>query len=76
MEDNNLKDRMDNTWQTPFYLINKGFLTSIIPLFHCIFPPLAGKYKPPVLRVVGDSERYYGKRYKSGAQENDCICIN
>jgi len=34
MEDNNLKDRMDNTWQTPFYLINKCFLTAIIPLFH------------------------------------------
>jgi hypothetical protein len=31
----------------------------------CIFPPMARKPKPPALRVVGDSEHYYGKRYKS-----------
>jgi hypothetical protein len=31
----------------------------------CFFPPMAEKSKPPALRVVGDSEHYYGKRYKS-----------
>jgi hypothetical protein len=31
----------------------------------CFSPPLAEKSKPPALRVVGDSEHYYGKRYKS-----------
>jgi hypothetical protein len=31
---------------------------------HCFFPPMAEKSKPPALRVVGDSEHYYGKRYK------------
>jgi hypothetical protein len=30
----------------------------------CFFPPMAEKSKPPALRVVGDSEHYYGKRYK------------
>jgi hypothetical protein len=30
----------------------------------CFFPPIAEKSKPPALRVVGDSEYYYGKRYK------------
>jgi hypothetical protein len=44
---------MDNPWQTLFYLIDKCFLTSILPLFH-----------------------YSSSRLKSGAQENDCICIN
>jgi hypothetical protein len=34
MENNNLKDKMDNPWQTLFYLIDKFFLTSIILLFH------------------------------------------
>jgi hypothetical protein len=29
----------------------------------CIFPPMAEKPKPPALRVVGDTEYYYGKRY-------------
>jgi hypothetical protein len=33
MEDNNLKDRMDKPWQTPVNLIDKGFLTSMSPLF-------------------------------------------
>ncbi|NOQ18778.1 MAG: hypothetical protein GQ571_02290 [Desulfobacterales bacterium] len=31
----------------------------------CFFPPMAEKSKPPALRVVGDSEHYYGKRYNS-----------
>jgi hypothetical protein len=31
----------------------------------CFSPPLAEKSKPPALRVVGYSEHYYGKRYKS-----------
>jgi hypothetical protein len=31
----------------------------------CFFPPMAEKSKPPALRVVGDSEHYYVKRYKS-----------
>jgi hypothetical protein len=30
-----------------------------------IFPPMAEKSKPPALRVVGDPEHYYGKRYKT-----------
>jgi len=30
----------------------------------CFFPPMAEKSKPSALRVVGDSEHYYGKRYK------------
>jgi hypothetical protein len=30
----------------------------------CLFPPMAEKSKPPALRVVGDPEHYYGKRYK------------
>ncbi len=29
-----------------------------------IFPPMAEKSKPPTLRVVGDPEHNYGKRYK------------
>jgi hypothetical protein len=29
-----------------------------------IFPPMAAKSKPPALRVVGDPEHYYRKRYK------------
>jgi len=29
-----------------------------------IFPPMAAKSKPPALRVVGEPEHYYGKRYK------------
>jgi hypothetical protein len=29
----------------------------------CFFPPMAEKSKPPALRVVGDLEHYYGKRY-------------
>jgi len=56
MENNNLKDRtdrMDNAWQTLFYLIDKFLLTSILPAFH-----------------------YFSSRLKSGAQENDGICIN
>jgi len=32
----------------------------------CFFPPMAEKSKPPALRVAGDSEHYYGKRYKMG----------
>jgi hypothetical protein len=32
----------------------------------CFFPPMAEKSKPPALRVVGDSEHYYEKRYKLG----------
>ncbi len=31
----------------------------------CIFPPMAEKSKPAALRVVGDPEHYYEKRYKS-----------
>jgi hypothetical protein len=31
----------------------------------CIFPPMAEKSKPPALRVVGDPDHYYEKRYKS-----------
>jgi hypothetical protein len=30
----------------------------------CIFPLMAEKSKPPALRVVGDPEHYYEKRYK------------
>jgi len=30
----------------------------------CFFQPIAEKSKPPALRVVGDSEHYYEKRYK------------
>jgi hypothetical protein len=30
----------------------------------CFFPPMAEKSKPSALRVVGDSEYYYEKRYK------------
>ena len=40
------------------------------------YSSLLAPIKAPVLRVVGDSEHYYGKRYKSEAQEIDCICIN
>jgi hypothetical protein len=29
----------------------------------CFFPPMAEKPKPPALRVVGDSEYVYEKRY-------------
>ena len=31
----------------------------------CFFPPIAEKNKLPVLRVFGDPEHYYRKRYKT-----------
>ena len=33
--------------------------------FLCICPPMAEKSSPPALQGVGDSEHYYGKRYKN-----------
>jgi len=36
----------------------------------CIFPPMAEKSKPPALRVVGDPEHYYGKRYNFRNKSN------
>ena len=60
------------TYAAPPYLgvFKPGALHPVTPTpvkaLPCLwfFPPMAAKSKPPALRVVGDPEHYYGKRYK------------
>jgi hypothetical protein len=42
----------------------------------CFSPPMAEKNKPPALRVIGDAEHYYGKRYKPRTGMNKKTWLN